>query len=312
MKQLDDLGWINEECGAYIQKAADAYIAVTDNGTNLDRCIAISPTWEENHRFTAAVRKDLKARNVIGEGVSITVCNPLDWTEEQKKISGNYFCGMFVTLSANVKEIPRDRTLEIEKIESGELWFKGFNSSINVNAHAKKLSVSLPQTIEISNGDKILIRRNHRKAELINGKVLTVDKINADGSIETREGKTIPAGFKHYCHGYVVTSHKSQGRTHDQVVIAAERLDAKAAYVACSRGRQAAHVFTPDKTHLFENLGTPSDRTAATDVLEKLRDAFWRKEESRAFSNSVNDHLSLVAINHANRVNHANDFQFNL
>ncbi len=74
----------------------------------------------------------------------------------------------------------------------------------------------------------------------MNGEVLTCASIQSDGSIQTREGKVLPPTFRDFCHGYVVTSHKSQGRTHDHVVVAAQQLDAKAAYVACSRGRHQA------------------------------------------------------------------------
>jgi Transposase IS116/IS110/IS902 family len=38
-----------------------------DSGRNLDRCLAISFTWEENHRFTDSIRKGLKERGVLPE-----------------------------------------------------------------------------------------------------------------------------------------------------------------------------------------------------------------------------------------------------
>ena len=38
---------------------------------------------------------------------------------------------------------------------------------------------------------------------------------------------------------FPVTSHKAQGWTADHVVVAVERLTAKGAYMACSRGRQS-------------------------------------------------------------------------
>jgi ATP-dependent exoDNAse (exonuclease V) alpha subunit len=60
MKQLDDCGFVKEGRGTYIEQAADAYISNTDEGADLNRCIAISPTWNENHRFTDAIRRKLK------------------------------------------------------------------------------------------------------------------------------------------------------------------------------------------------------------------------------------------------------------
>jgi hypothetical protein len=113
--------------------------------------------------------------------------------------------------------------------------------------------------------------------------------MQSDGSILTREGKTLPASFRDFAHGYVVTSHKSQGRTHDQVVIAAAQMDAKAAYVACSRGRHQVSIFTPDKAQLLERVDQSGDRLAASDVLDptSLRPAVWRQQEQRAWQHAV-------------------------
>jgi len=115
-------------------------------------------------------------------------------------------------------------------------------------------------------GDKILIRANARPLGLINGQVLTVGKIEPDGSLHTREGIAVPATFRQWTHGYVVTSHKAQGRTCERVVVAAARMDAKSAYVACSRGRELCSVHTPDKVVLMAHL-PEGYRKAALDVM---------------------------------------------
>ena len=149
--------------------------------------------------------------------------------------------------------------------------------------------MAIPRQTELAAGDPILIRRNARKLGLINGEVLTCSAVQSDGSILTREGKTLPASFRDFAHGYVVTSHKSQGRTHDQVVIAAAQMDAKAAYVACSRGRHQVSLFTPDKAQLIERAEQSGDRLAASDVLDpiSLRPAMWRRQEQTAWQHAV-------------------------
>jgi len=313
MKRLDGLGWIHEGRKEYIERAADAYIAYTENGTDLDRCIAISPTWNELYRFTDAIRQRMKERRLLEKGIALTVCHQLDWTLEQRKTADNYRPGMLITFNAGMSSILKNKTFEVAKIESGKLWFKGYAKPISAEQYARKFSVSLPREIELSEGDRIIIRRNHREAKLINGKVLIVDKINKDGSIETRnkDGKQfhIPADYKHFAHGYVVTSYKSQGRTHNYNVVAAEKLDAKTAYVALSRGKKEARVFTPDKQNLFDNLGKPVDRTAATDVIGNIRSAFWRKNEQQAYRH-IKNHFAFQNFNKTNNhsTNHTNAF----
>ena len=101
---------------------------------------------------------------------------------------------------------------------------------------AGSFDVAISRPIGVCPGDKILIRANARPLGLINGQVLTVEKIGLGGALHTREGVRVPPAFKQWTHGYVVTSHKAQGRTCERVVVAAARLDAKSSYVACSTG----------------------------------------------------------------------------
>ncbi len=301
MVQLDELGWVKEAKGLYIQNAAAAYLQATGNGANLNRCIAISPTWEENHRFTVAIRDELKQRKVLANGSILTTHEQLDWTDEQKRNVGNYRPGMLVSFNGQYGSIERGQTLPIQRIESGQIWLQGYGHSIDVGRCSRKISVSLPRYLEVCSGDKILIRRNHRQDGLVNGQVLTIKRFCSDGAIETNEGPRISPGFRHFSHGYVVTSHKSQGRTHDKVIIAAEQLDMKAAYVACSRGRQEATVFTPDKEHLMTGLKRSSDRLAALDVFESPRTAFWQQHERTARQRARETNYSPVHSNSIDR-----------
>src|SRR6266498_1498883 len=289
IEQLNAMGWVQEGRGHYVEQAAEAYFEATAGGKELDRCIAISPTWEEHARFTAAIREGLKERKVLGHGTAVTVHEPLDWTVEQKSDAANYRRGMVVTFNARIGSIERGQTLAVERAVAGRLWLDGHDRPIDIAKYAAKVTVSLSRTIEICPGEKILIRHNHREAGLVNGQVLTVSRLCTDGTLETREGKLVPSGFRHFCHGYVVTSHKAQGRTHDQVVIAAEQLDSKAAYVACSRGRHQARIFTPEKGHLLERLERTSDRLAASDVIGTSRTAFWRHNDRLAWQRAA-DH----------------------
>ncbi|HEY5892340.1 MAG TPA: hypothetical protein VIT91_03835 [Chthoniobacterales bacterium] len=143
--------------------------------------------------------------------------------------------------------------------------------------------------IEISPGDKILIRANNKQLGLINGQVLTVAGIEPDGSLRTNESISVPAQFRQWCHGYVVTSHKAQGWTADHVVVAAERITAKGAYVACSRGRHSCTIHTPDKLWLVEKL-PEGNRKTALDVLPGIQ------THSAAILNRVSQWKKIAAV----------------
>ena len=75
----------------------------------------------------------------------------------------------------------------------------------------------------------------------------------------------------HLDYGYAVTSHGSQGQTADRVLVnvdteqAGEKLvNRRLAYVAVSRGRYDAQIYTNDKTQLVEGLGRDVSHRTAT------------------------------------------------
>jgi hypothetical protein len=77
-------------------------------------------------------------------------------------------------------------------------------------------------------------------------------------------------------------------------------MDAKAAYVACSRGRHQASVFTPDKAHLLQRVEQSGDRLAASEVLNlpaaSLRHDIWRQQERQAWRRVVDHALVLQTV----------------
>jgi ATP-dependent exoDNAse (exonuclease V) alpha subunit len=69
----------------------------------------------------------------------------------------------------------------------------------------------------------------------------------------------------------VVTSHASQGKTVDRVIIGQSADSMRAAsheqfYVSVSRGRERATIYTDDKKALLEAVSRSDDRVAATEL----------------------------------------------
>jgi hypothetical protein len=265
---LDKLGWVHEGQANYLKDAAAAYLDLTDKGRNLDRCLAVSPTWEENRHLTHEIRSGLKERNLLPkEDTACLVHDSLSWTIQQRGNWRNYQPGQAVTLTKSIGGWKAGESAVVSRVERGAVVVaSGEMERALPLKSAGSYDVSVPRPIDVCPGDKILIRANARALGLINGQVLTVEKIELGGPLHTREGITVPATFKQWTHGYVVTSHKAQGRTCERVVVAAARLDAKSSYVACSRGRQFCSVHTPDKAVLMAHL-PEGNRKAALDVM---------------------------------------------
>jgi hypothetical protein len=170
-------------------------------------------------------------------------------------------------------------TVEVVAVKRGRLLVRSASGQETIVAparQAEKWTVAASRTIELAPGDRVLIRQNHRAAGLVNGAVLTLESRQPSGAWRARDSsgveKEIPVDFRAFTHGYAVTSHKSQGRTCDEVIVCAARLDAKAAYVAFSRARQRAAGYTPDKAALFAALPeTQRPRQAALDLWTPTR-----------------------------------------
>ena len=84
-------------------------------------------------------------------------------------------------------------------------------------------------------------------------------------------GWVIGKDFGHIAHGYVVTSHASQGKTVDKVFIGQSHeslpaSDRQQLYVSVSRGREQAVIFTDNKAALREAVARDRERLTATEV----------------------------------------------
>ena len=70
-----------------------------------------------------------------------------------------------------------------------------------------------------------------------------------DGDLVLDNGWVVGRDFGHLAHGYVTTSHASQGKTVDRVLIAMGResltaMGAEQFYVSVSRGRDQATIYS--------------------------------------------------------------------
>ena len=270
LEKLDHLNGIREGQSNYLEHAAADYLRLTDQGQKLDRCLAVSFTWEENHQFTDSIRNGLKERGVLpAEGTCLTVNESLRWTNQQKRDWRRYEPGQFVTF-APASNRPASSATVVCVEKKNVVAALPSRKEIALDLRRVDLfDVARSRRIEVAPGDKVLIRANDKKLGLINGQVLTISGIAQTGALQTKEGVCVPAEFRQWCHGYVVTSHKAQGWTADHVVVAAERFTSKGAYVACSRGRKSCVIHTPDKVRLVERL-PEGNRCAALDVLSEM------------------------------------------
>src|SRR6266404_5906978 len=114
---------------------------------------------------------------------------------------------------------------------------------------------------KFSKGDRVQFTAPNREQHIANRELGTIQKIDDSGNLQLRldSGRTVEFNIKdnpHLDYGYAVTSHSSQGQTADRVLVhidteqASEKLmNRRLAYVAVSRGRHDAQIYTNDKGH---------------------------------------------------------------
>ena len=104
----------------------------------------------------------------------------------------------------------------------------------------------------------------------INGELVTVKAVHADGGIELADGRILEKSFREFLPGYAVTSYGSQGKTMDHVLFSDSTIkaatNAQQWYVTISRGRRGIRIFTPDKQQLRENVTRPGHRPLALEL----------------------------------------------
>jgi hypothetical protein len=287
MEQLDAIGWIHEKKADYLREAAKAWFARSGNGTKADEVVCVAPTWEENFVLSREIREQLKAAGQLAESVTIDVVHSLKWTAAQKRRLAEFVeenPDLVVTPTAQLQGLEQARSYRIDSVEATGLLRLESGHMLDPKRNSRRFDVGVLRQIEIAPGDQVLIRVNDKTRGLVNGQVLTIESMRPDGSVLSRCGKEISSSFRQFAHGYVVTSQKAQGRTARHVIVAAERLDSKAAYVGCSRGRESCDVFTADKERLFAALPFDGNRRAALDVLREQRHA---TRQSLARSESI-------------------------
>jgi Viral (Superfamily 1) RNA helicase len=127
--------------------------------------------------------------------------------------------------------------------------------------------------------------------------------------VRTDSGKTVkfsvdskahgPRAHRHLDHGYAVTSYSSQGLTADRVLLyidseqAGERLvNQRLAYVALSRGRHDAQIYTDDR----ERLSTALSRDVSKASAHAVRSAEQTAQQDRSPSpHSALRHATTIA-----------------
>jgi len=268
-KELGKLGWIKEVANSdRYRQLADAYLAAAaekkPNGKPKS-ALVVSPTHAEAGKITDAIRTGLKAKGKLGKERMVSGWVPAHLTDAQKADATQYEPGDMLQFFQNAPGYTKGSRLVV-----GE----GAQAPTEL---AKRFEVYRPTQFALAAGDRVRITAGGKTKDgehrLSNGSLLTVQGFTKRGDIIVDHGWVIDRDFGQLTHGYVVTSHASQGVTVDKVFVgmSSESFPAtteRTAYVALTRGREQVQIFTDDSKELLKAVSRPDDPMSATELSE--------------------------------------------
>ena len=295
--KLQQLGAVTESLtddGQLYQRAADAYLSAVKQGRS---ALLVAPTWAEIEAVTDKLRETLKAEGVVGqEEHTLPVFDSLSWTNAQKQNASQFEPGQRLRFVRQTKQFDRGETVEVMSVQGNTLTLRrsdGTEAAFVPSRAAASFDVGEARELKVAAGDWLLLQANHGK-EFVNGERVQVREIQ-NGHITLADGRMLPAGFNAFTYGYAVTSHSSQSKTVDDVLLVTSSRSFAAVnqqqfYVSISRGRHRCHVFTDDAELLARRVTDSHERKAAVE-LQALRDdlarlGFVRRPEAEPDGNS--------------------------
>jgi ATP-dependent exoDNAse (exonuclease V) alpha subunit len=295
MEKLDAQGRVHEivDRDERLKEIAREYTAKPE-GT-----LVVSPDNESRREINQVIHREMQTRGQVDtrEHKQRVLVARQEITGADRQWAGQYESGDVVryTRGSKAHGIEAGEYARVEHANEKEnlVTVKRKNGE-QVSYDPRRLhGVTLYRETErgFSQGDRVQFTAPNRERHIANRELGTIDKINDSGNLQLRldSGRTVAFNIKenpHLDYGYAVTSHSSQGQTADRVLVhvdteqAGERLvNRRLAYVAVSRGRYDAQIFTNDTAQLAEGLGRDVSRRSAIEPTRPAQLAIAQKTE---------------------------------
>lgn len=265
-EKLEQLGAVHEVPFADRSRAvADLYREMTADPCR--RVLVVAPTHVEIDRVTRAIRDDLSERGHLGQSVTKHHYIPLQWTEAQKRDLSNYQQGQILLIHRTGRGMEKHEAMTVSQVTPETIVARNARGEERTftPAQTRCFSVHEERSIDVAPGDRLLLTGNRRDKgfRATNGDLVTVRSVQG-GRLQLEDGRTLPANYHEFDHGYGITAYRSQGKMVDGVILAGDAMKQELFYVGASRGRNEIAIVTSDREQLRESLGVSSARPSAT------------------------------------------------
>lgn len=262
--QLAGLGWVQKvDSNAPL---VNDYVAGLAAGKEQ---LIVAPTHVEADEVTAAIRTRLQDDGKLGtEERLFGQLVPLNWTEAERGDLERYDGSEVLQFHRNSGTFKAGQAVRVADFKQGDRY-----------ASPSHFSVYRKAEIGLTAGDLIRFTSNGKslglvKHKLNNGAVYRLKGFDKNDNLILDNGWTVKKDFGHLTYGYVSTSHASQGKTVDRVLIAMGSesrgaISAEQFYVSVSRGRESAKVYTDmPPEELKQAIQRTDQRRSATELMQ--------------------------------------------
>ncbi len=261
--------------------------------------LVISPANKERVQINTMIHQQLQEAgsvNRVDHETSVYV-NRQQMTGAERTFAGAYVPGEDI-----LRYHTRSKVYGVRAGEYGRVTANNYaENTITVRLEGGREITYNPQRLSgvsvyreserhFAEGDRIQFRAPLAEHRVANSELGCIEGIEGQQfTVALDDGRRVrfDAGeFRHLDHGYAVTSYSSQGETVDRVIINANTsepevlLNQRMSYVAISRAREDARVYTNSEAELGEALDRQVNKQMALEAVHEAQPASQQAEHS--------------------------------
>ncbi|HEY4425930.1 MAG TPA: MobF family relaxase [Pyrinomonadaceae bacterium] len=249
--------------------------------------LVISPANRERSELNSLIHKELQHEGIVSgnDQQTMVYVERKDMTGAERTFANSYRPNEDIIRYNSASKVYKVKAGAYAKVvasdhEKNKITVRFLNGNELTYNPTRFSGVSVYYEAEraFAEGDRLQIRAPFRAKRIANAELGTITKIEPDrirlAMDSGREVSVELRKFRHLDYGYAVTSHSSQGLTFDRVLINADTresvrlLNDRMAYVAISRARYDARIYTDSTQNLSEALNREINKITALEAVQ--------------------------------------------
>ena len=250
------------------------------------RCLVVSPANDERKAINDAIRSALVANNYVASiGQDHQILIPRDLTPAQLQDARSYHEGdvLYFRRGSKGQQIPKGAYLTVNQVRDHSLTLTAENARrLEFDpSRLKGIQAYTTESRTIALGDRLQWREPDNKRRIANSEYATITKLDQHQiEVHLDKGRKLSmplADARKVDLGYASTSHAAQGATVDRVLVnidssrSAQLVNDRMCYVAISRARLDARIYTDDQERIRRAVARTQDKELALDLVERPR-----------------------------------------